>query len=334
MDNNSDTGVKINLISSRKLDSMNSQEKLRFIIDEIKKGTVLVLERGLTAEEEIDLIKTTMSEINHQTFIGIEMQSYSAQDLAADSWINKLLGRTRVPRMSVIGPANLLKTIYKNGSIIQAMILTGQSIVDNLPEDDRGEPGTEAEIDAEATEAVTEPGTEAFEPRAGAGLETEATADSEPGPTESQDVGGPEQYSEPVTEPVNSVVPEQVSSETAPAPEHTIEQQIETTSSEYSKPSTTPVETLPPEQPPPADEAPPPADPNQPLPPPEQALQTEQITAPPEQSLPADLPTQEQAQNQDQSVPPPEQSPQTEPGPVQDVQGTGFLYKRIKQEEE
>ena len=67
MDDDPENGVKINLISSRKLDSMNSQEKLRFILDEIKRGTVLVLERGLTAEEEINLIKTTMSEINHHT---------------------------------------------------------------------------------------------------------------------------------------------------------------------------------------------------------------------------------------------------------------------------
>jgi hypothetical protein len=125
-----DSGVKINLISSRKLDTMSSQQKLRFILDEVKKGTVLVLERGLTAVEEIDLIKATMSEIDHQTFIGIEMQSYSSDDVKASTgWFSKLIGRARVPRMSVIGPANLLKTIQKNGTMIQAMILTGKTIV-------------------------------------------------------------------------------------------------------------------------------------------------------------------------------------------------------------
>jgi hypothetical protein len=139
MDGNSDSGVKINLISSRKLDSMTSREKLRFILDEVKRGTVLVLERGLTAVEEIDLIKATMSEINHETFIGIEMQSYSSRDLAAESWFSRVLGRTRVPKMSVIGPANLLKTIHKNGNIIQAMILTGESITREIPEEAKPE---------------------------------------------------------------------------------------------------------------------------------------------------------------------------------------------------
>ena len=44
-------GVLINLISSRKLDEMSSDEKLTFILDEVRRGTVLVLERGLTAIE-------------------------------------------------------------------------------------------------------------------------------------------------------------------------------------------------------------------------------------------------------------------------------------------
>ncbi len=142
-ENKGDNGVKINLISSRKLDSMSSEEKLRFIISEVKKGTVLVLERGLTATEEINLIKATMSEIDHQTFIGIEMQSYSSDDLASrGGFFSRLLGRAKVPKMSVIGPANLLKTIHKNGSMIQAMILTGKSIVSEIP--DKGTPDGKA----------------------------------------------------------------------------------------------------------------------------------------------------------------------------------------------
>jgi hypothetical protein len=152
-ENEDDSGVRINLISSRKLDSMTSHEKLRFIIDEVKKGTVLVLERGLTATEEINLIKATMSEIDHQTFIGIEMQSYSSDDLASrGGFFSRLLGRTKVPKMSVIGPANLLKTIHKNGSMIQAMILTGKSIVSEIPGDiDADEVTVDAELESSYT---------------------------------------------------------------------------------------------------------------------------------------------------------------------------------------
>ncbi|MCK5561306.1 MAG: DUF2073 domain-containing protein [Thermoplasmata archaeon] len=122
-------GVRINLISSRKLDDMTSEQKLVFILEEVRRGTVLVLERGLTAIEEINLIKATMSAIDQDTFIGIEMQSYSSEDIRRGSWLDKLLRRVRLPRMTVIGPADLLKTIHKDGSMVQAMILTGKKII-------------------------------------------------------------------------------------------------------------------------------------------------------------------------------------------------------------
>ena len=158
MAEDSEKGVKINLISSRKLDSMTSEEKLRYILDQVKEGTVLVLERGLTAGEEIDLIKSTMSEIDHETFIGIEMQSYSARDLASEGWFARLLGRTRVPKMSVIGPASLLKTIQKNGNVIQAMILTGKTITKSTPGEEHTIEGQVADTETPVSdEATTEP---------------------------------------------------------------------------------------------------------------------------------------------------------------------------------
>jgi len=332
MDDNSDNGIKINLISSRKLDSMTSQEKLRFIIDEIKKGTVLVLERGLTAEEEINLIKTTMSEIDHQTFIGIEMQSYSAQDLEANSWINKLLGRARVPKMSVIGPANLLKTIHKNGSIIQAMILTGESIVDNLPKGDKDEPRSETE----PMEATPENG--ALQPEAGSEIEVEATITSELATDEPQGEVDTEQYNEPITEPAN----EQESHETIATDGYMPEQQTgstltvkqpkdpeesrsnDMTSPAYSGPPDATTEPLPPGESTTFDEAPPQVVTEPPIEP--DQIQTE----PPYEQPPPEYPAQEQTQNE----PAQGQPEQTEPVPGQEGHGTGFLYKRLKQEEE
>lgn len=122
-------GIAINLISMERLTSMNSREKIRFILNEVRRGNVLVLERGLTATEEAELIKTTMANIDQDTFIGIEMQSYSQEDVRKGNWLSKLLRRKQPPRMSVIGPADLLRTIHKDGNMIQAMILTRETIV-------------------------------------------------------------------------------------------------------------------------------------------------------------------------------------------------------------
>jgi len=123
-------GVNINLISIERLAQFSSRDKIRYILREVKRGNVLVLEQGLTAQEEAELIKTTMSDIDQDTFIGIEMQSYSQEDIKKGSWLSKLLRRKQPPRMSVIGPADLLRTIHKDGNMIQAVVLTQEDVGD------------------------------------------------------------------------------------------------------------------------------------------------------------------------------------------------------------
>src|SRR5688572_31359131 len=97
------TGININLVSKDKLIAMSPTEKLRFILDEVRGGKVLVLERGLTPTEEAKLIEATMAEIDQNTFIGIEMQSYGAEK---QSKFQKLMNGAKAarPRMAVIGP--------------------------------------------------------------------------------------------------------------------------------------------------------------------------------------------------------------------------------------
>ncbi len=56
------------------------------------------------------------------------MQSYSQEDIKKGSWLSKLLRRKQPPRMSVIGPADLLRTIHKDGNMIQAVVLTQENI--------------------------------------------------------------------------------------------------------------------------------------------------------------------------------------------------------------
>ncbi len=115
-------GISINLISTEKLDELGS-EKIRFILDQVKEGKVLVLEKGLSPSEELDLIRITMSEIDHDSFIGVETPGFTG-NIVRLGLLQRLLGRTPPPRMMVVGPAHLLKTIKKDGRTIQAIILT------------------------------------------------------------------------------------------------------------------------------------------------------------------------------------------------------------------
>lgn len=120
--------VNINLVSRNMLDAMASPEKIQFILEEVQGGKVLVLERGLTATEEAKLIEATMFKIDPDTFIGIEMQSYGVDKQGRFA---RLLGNSKQrPRMAVIGPANLLKTIHKDSQQIQATIFApGEGLV-------------------------------------------------------------------------------------------------------------------------------------------------------------------------------------------------------------
>ena len=118
-----DNEISFNLVSRQKLDELSPSEKLQFILKEVKKGKILVLEYGLTPFEQTNLIEHTMKEIEHDTFIGVEMEGLG-QD--RPSFIQKIFGFSKKPRVTLIGPANLLKTIRKDNNMIQTKIIPGR----------------------------------------------------------------------------------------------------------------------------------------------------------------------------------------------------------------
>jgi len=118
-------GISFNLISRNKLNKFSSSEKLSFILKEVKKGSILVLEHGLTASEQTTLIENTMKEIDHDTFIGIEMGGYEEEKM---SFFQRVFGINRKPRMTVIGPAHLLKMVHKDNDRIETTIIPGRGV--------------------------------------------------------------------------------------------------------------------------------------------------------------------------------------------------------------
>jgi uncharacterized protein len=111
----------IHLISHEKVEAMGVEEKIRFILDEVEAGKVLVLERGLTPQEEAKLIEQTMREVDQDHFIGIEMQSYG-MDRGKNLFQRVAMGGPR-PRMAVIGPASLLRLVSKDNQKIITQII-------------------------------------------------------------------------------------------------------------------------------------------------------------------------------------------------------------------
>lgn len=115
------TGIQMDLVSEDKLAEMTPVEKVRFIIDEVKEGKILVLEKGLTPEEEAHLIEMTMTMIDPDDFSGIEMESYPSR--VDTSILGKLLKKNTIrTRLTVIGPADQLKTLKKGRDLISALV--------------------------------------------------------------------------------------------------------------------------------------------------------------------------------------------------------------------
>jgi hypothetical protein len=117
-------GIQIDLISDERLATMTSMEKIRMILDDVRRGTIVILEKGLAPEEQSTLIEMTMREILPDGFNGIEIETYPSR---ADSpgFLKRLLGKSAPEsRLTVIGPANQLRMIKKDKDVISAWIST------------------------------------------------------------------------------------------------------------------------------------------------------------------------------------------------------------------
>jgi hypothetical protein len=115
-------GVQIDLISGSRMDGLASMEKIRLILDGVRDGNIVILEEGLSPEEESRLIEVTMTEISPDEFNGIEIETYPRSETADASFLDRLMGRESTNKLTVIGPANQIETLHKDETIIQTLV--------------------------------------------------------------------------------------------------------------------------------------------------------------------------------------------------------------------
>jgi hypothetical protein len=114
-------GVQIDLISGERMKTLRSMEKIRLILDGVRDGNIVVLEDGLSPDEESKLIEVTMTEINPDEFAGIEIESYPQQE-SNRGLFSRLFGRDPPNKLTVIGPANRIETLHKDENLIRALV--------------------------------------------------------------------------------------------------------------------------------------------------------------------------------------------------------------------
>ncbi len=116
-------GVQLDLISGERMEGLTSMEKIRAILDSVREGNIVILESGLSPDEESKLIEVTMSEINPDGFSGIEIESYPTSGGGEQGLLGRLMGKEEdAQKLTVIGPANQIETLHKDETIISALV--------------------------------------------------------------------------------------------------------------------------------------------------------------------------------------------------------------------
>jgi hypothetical protein len=118
-------GVQIDLISGERMSGMTSMEKIRLILDGVRDGNIVILEEGLSPDEESRLIEVTMTEISPDgpdEFNGIEIETYPKSDAADSGILDRIMGNESTQKLTVIGPANQIETLHKDKNLISALV--------------------------------------------------------------------------------------------------------------------------------------------------------------------------------------------------------------------
>ncbi|WP_049984006.1 DUF2073 domain-containing protein [Halorubrum sp. BV1] len=118
----SDSGVRIDMISGARMQGLTSMEKIRLILDGVRDGNIVILEEGLSPDEESKLIEVTMTEISPDDFTGIEIETYPKAEANDQSFLDKLMGRESAQKLTVIGPANRIETLHKDENLISTLV--------------------------------------------------------------------------------------------------------------------------------------------------------------------------------------------------------------------
>ncbi|AHG00620.1 hypothetical protein HALLA_19320 [Halostagnicola larsenii XH-48] len=116
-------GVQIDLISGERMEGMASMEKIRMILDGVHDGNIVILEEGLSPDEESRLIEVTMAEISPDEFNGIEIETYPKSSTGNSSILGRIMGNNEsANKLTVIGPANQIETLHKDETLISALV--------------------------------------------------------------------------------------------------------------------------------------------------------------------------------------------------------------------
>ena len=117
--------VTIQFIPYAEIENLSGLGKIRKLLTIAKSNKIVLLQGRLSREEEAELIKTTMEEIDKK-FKGIELAVINPVQDSDDGFqrlktglLNMLLGQSQ--GLTIIGPSSIVKSIKKDPNKIELL---------------------------------------------------------------------------------------------------------------------------------------------------------------------------------------------------------------------
>ncbi|MBL7050686.1 DUF2073 domain-containing protein [Candidatus Woesearchaeota archaeon] len=120
--------LTLQIVPYSEIDGLSSLGRIRKLLNMAKENKVVLLHGRLRKEEEAELIKVTMEEINKE-FRGIELAVMNPMENSGaltgfekvkSTVVNALLGDRQ--GLTLVGPANIVKKVKKDPKKLQFMI--------------------------------------------------------------------------------------------------------------------------------------------------------------------------------------------------------------------
>lgn len=117
--------VTLQFMPHTEIEALSSVGRIRKLLNIAKQNKIVLLQGRLKKDEETELIKATMEEINKE-FKGIELavinpkqENLGGLDRLKNDFVEMLLGDRS--GMTIIGPANVVKSIKKDPDKIELL---------------------------------------------------------------------------------------------------------------------------------------------------------------------------------------------------------------------
>jgi hypothetical protein len=117
--------LTLQFVPYNEIEGMSSLGRIKKLLDLVKEDKIILLEGRLKKEEETELIKTTMEQID-EDFKGLEIGVFYSDQAYGDvfrwlrgAFVNLLMGE-RIG-LTVIGPASIVKEIKRDPSKFQLL---------------------------------------------------------------------------------------------------------------------------------------------------------------------------------------------------------------------